>query len=109
MPKGASPSLASGAVGPDSFGLAAAYSPVSPSVRGLDADTAFFVKAALPIRNYELVFELTYQAQILPGLTIQPDFQYIFRPGYGIIDPINPAVGRIRDAAVFGMRIGTKF
>lgn len=93
----------------DAFGFAAAYSPLSPSVRGLDADTAFFAKAALPIRSSEMLLELTYQAQIIPGLIVQPDFQYIFRPGAGIVDPFNPYLGRIRDAAVFGMRVGAKF
>jgi len=93
----------------DSFGLAAAYSPVSPSVIGSDAVAAFFAKAALPIRRYEMAVELTYQAQILPGWTIQPDFQYIFHPGYGVVDPLNPAVGRIRDAAVMGLRTVIKY
>lgn len=93
----------------DMFGLAVAYSPVSPSVSGLDADRAYFAKAALPIRDYEMALELTYQASIVPGLIIQPDFQYIFHPRYGAIDPINPNVGRIRDAAVFGLHTGVKF
>ncbi len=93
----------------DTFGLAAIYSPVSPSVSGLDADTAFFEKTSLPIRDYELAVELTYQAKIMPGFYIQPDFQYIFHPGYGVVDPFNPAVGRIRDAAVFGVRTLAKF
>ena len=88
----------------DTFGLAAIYSPVSPSVSSLDADTAFFEKTPLPIRDYELAVELTYQPKIMPGFYIQPDFQYIFHPGYGVVDPVNPAVGRIRDAAVFGLR-----
>ena len=76
---------------------------------GLDADTAFFEKTHLPIRDYELAVELTYQANIMPGFYIQPDFQYIFHPGYGVVDPVNPAVGRIRDAAVFGLRTLVKF
>jgi porin len=93
----------------DTLGLAAIYSPVSTSVSGLDADTAFFAKTHLPIRDYELAVELTYQAKIMAGFYIQPDFQYIFHPGYGVVDPVNPAVGRIRDAAVFGLRTLIKF
>ena len=93
----------------DTFGLAAIYSPVSPSVSGLGADTAFFEKTRLPIRDYELAVELTYQAKIMPGFYIQPDFQYIFHRGYGVVDPFNLAVGRIRDAAVFGVRTLAKF
>jgi porin len=93
----------------DTFGLAAIYSPVSPSVSGLDADTAFFEKTTLPIRDYEMAAELTYQAKIMPGFYIQPDFQYIFRPGGGALNPLNPAAGRIPGAAVFGLRTMIKF
>jgi porin len=93
----------------DSFGLAAAFSQVSPAVHALDAETAFFTRANLPARNYELVVELTYQAQIVPGWIVQPDFQYIFHPGGGGVDPVNPAAGRIPDAAVFGVRTMVSF
>jgi porin len=93
----------------DNFGIAASFAHLSPNVRQLDADEAFFTNTRLPLRNYELVFELTYQAQLVPGWTVQPDFQYIFHPGGGVIDPINPSVGRIPDAAVFGVRTQISF
>ncbi|QBR70304.1 carbohydrate porin [Beijerinckiaceae bacterium] len=93
----------------DMFGMAMAYSRASSSVRQLDRDGALFAGMPLPIRSSEMLLELTYQAQIIPGMIVQPDFQYIFRPGAGIVDPFNPYLGRIRDAAVFGMRVGTKF
>jgi porin len=93
----------------DMFGMAVAYSPVSPSLIGLDSDTSIFAKTALLIRDYEMALELTYQASIIPGWIIQPDFQYIFHPGYGTIDPVNPAVGRIPDAAVLVLRTTIKF
>jgi len=93
----------------DRFGLAASFSQLSPSVRELDLEKAFFEKTALPLRDYELVVELTYQAQIVAGWTIQPDFQYIFHPGGGVIDPLNPFVGRIPDAAVFALRTQISF
>jgi porin len=66
-------------------------------------------KTALPLRNYELVVELTYQAQIGAGWIIQPDFQYIFHPGGGVVDSPNPFVGRIPDAAVFALRTAISF
>lgn len=93
----------------DRFGLAASFSQLSPSVRELDLEKAFFEKTALPLRDYELVVELTYQAQIVAGWTIQPDFQYIFHPGGGVIDPLNPFVGRMPDAAVFALRTQISF
>jgi porin len=93
----------------DTFGCAVSYSQLSPSISALDRDTAFFAGEALPIRTYELALEVTYQAQIGPSWIVQPDFQYIFRPGGGVIDPVNPAVGRIPDAAVFGLRTSISF
>jgi porin len=93
----------------DNFGLAASFSQLSPGLRELDLEKAFFEKTALPLRNYELVVELTYQARIVAGWTIQPDFQYIFHPGGGVVDPLNPFVGRIPDAAVFGLRTMISF
>jgi porin len=93
----------------DSFGAAASYSHISPRVSERDADAAFFTSAALPIRDYELAFELTYQLQIVPGFLLQPVFSYIFHPGGGAINPVNPAAGRIPDAAVFGIRTTIKF
>lgn len=93
----------------DSFGAAASYSHISPRVSERDADAAFFTSAALPIRDYEIAFELTYQAQIVPRFLLQPVFSYIFRPGGGALNPLNPAAGRIPDAAVFGLRTTIKF
>ena len=78
----------------DTFGCAAAFSQLSPSISALDRDTAFFAGEALPVRTYELALEVSYQAQMGPGWIVQPDFQYIFRPGGGVVGPINPSVGR---------------
>ena len=39
---------------------------------------------ALPVRSSEALLQATYQAQIIPGWTIQPDFQYVIRPSGGI-------------------------
>src|SRR5262249_22470059 len=63
-----------------------------------------FSHTPLPLRNYELAVELTYQAQIVSGWIVQPDFQYIFHPGGGTVDPLNTLIGPIPDAAVFGVR-----
>jgi porin len=93
----------------DNFGLAASFSQLSPGLRELNREKAFFEKTTLPLRNYELVFELTYQAQIVSGWTVQPDFQYIFHPGGGVVDPLNPFAGRIADAAVFALRTAISF
>jgi porin len=93
----------------DSFGAAAAYSRISPAASGRDADAAFFTSPPLPVRDDQVTFELTYQAQIATGFLVQPDFQYIFHPNGGSLNPLNPAAGRIPDAAVFGVRAVVKF
>ncbi len=93
----------------DSFGCAAAFSRLSPSVGAFDRDSAFFSGEVSSIRDYELALELTYQATIVRGWTVQPDFQYIIHPGGGVIDPVTPSVGRIPDAAVFGLRTTITF
>ena len=31
--------------------------------------------------------ELTYQAQVTPWLSVQPDVQYIFNPSGGVLNP----------------------
>ena len=55
------------------------------------------------VRDYQAVIEATYQYAVLPGFTLQPDFQYIFHPGaHGVADPETGLP--IKDAAVFGLR-----
>lgn len=49
---------------------------------------------------YEMMFELTYKAQINPWLFVQPDIQYILHPG---------GTGYIKDAVVIGTRVGVTF
>jgi porin len=92
----------------DSFGFAAAFSRLSPSVSAFDRDAAFFSGQLSAVRNYELALEFTYKAIALPGWTLQPDFQYIVHPGGGVADPHNRAV-RIPNAAVIGLRTMVTF
>ena len=93
----------------DSFGVATSFSQLSPVAAALDRDRDLFLGTVTPVRDYELVTEFTYKAQIVPGWTIQPDFQYIFHPGGGGVDPIKPSIGRIPDAAVFVLRTQISF
>ena len=59
--------------------------------------------------DYEAVLELTYQAQIRPGWTVQPNFQYIFHPGGNVANPYDDNGAPIRNAAVFGVRTQIKY
>ena len=40
------------------------------------------------ILDYEGLLEVSYTAQIVPGFTIQPDFQYFWNPGGHAADPM---------------------
>jgi porin len=87
----------------DTFGIGYGLAHVSGNASDLDRDTAFFSGTAYPIRSAEHFIEVTYQIQLAPWWQLQPDFQYVFNPGGGILNPLNPAQ-RIRDEAVFGVR-----
>ena len=81
----------------DKFGASFIYARFSDGVRGFDKDQIAFTGLPLAVRDYELNLELTYVAQIIPGWTIQPDFQYIWHPTAGD----QPSA---RHAAVVGVR-----
>jgi len=85
----------------DAFGIGLAYARISDYARGFDSDSSLSV-----LRRSEAALELTYQAQIVSGWNVQPDFQYIFRPGGGIPDGDGL---RVKDAAVFGLRSTINF
>jgi porin len=87
----------------DTLTFGAAYEKISPDAVAADRD------ALLPIiRSNEVVFEVSYAAQIAPWWVVQPDFQYIVRPGGRVGDPANPLVP-VKDAAVIGVRSVLKF
>lgn len=93
----------------DTVGVAFALSRISRSARRFDTDTLLLTGSSGPRRSSEAVLEATYQAVLGPGVTLQPNFQYIFRPGGGIADPSEPASGRIKNAAVFGLRATIRY
>jgi len=94
----------------DKFGVALGYARISDAAQQLDHDVQYFTSTPIPIRDYEAVFELTYQAEVKPGCTLQPLFQYIVHPGGGSVDT-SDAIRRtrIRDAAVLGLRTTVRF
>lgn len=85
----------------DAFGVGFGYAHISNQARAADYDAGYSV-----LRSAEAVLEVTYQAQIAPGWSVQPDFQYIFSPGGGMPD-VNGAP--VQDAAVFGLRTTINF
>ena len=89
----------------DSFGLAASWAQVSDDAKALDED---FVRSGtpVPIRQDEVVLEATYIAQLLPGWTLQPDFQYVWNPGGNVL---NDDGSLRKNAAVFGLRTSINY
>ncbi len=55
------------------------------------------------------MLEVSYQAVLGPGVTVQPDFQYVFRPSGGGANPREMDGRRIRNAAVFGLRATIRY
>jgi porin len=92
----------------DTLTIGAAYQKISSDAAALDEDTLRFAGPPYPIRDEEVVFEMSYQAQIAPWWILQPDFQYIVHPGGNVPNPNNPAVA-VKNAAVLGLRSTIKF
>jgi porin len=84
--------------GDDAFGLSFAYGHVSNSARGAASDAGL---ATLP--DYEALLEATYQAQIVPGWTLQPVAEYVIHPGARIngLDTPNAIVVGVRTTIVY--------
>lgn len=87
----------------DTVGVGFGITRVSPAVSGLDQDTAFFTGSPFLIGSSETFIEVTYQMQAAGWWQVQPDFQYVFNPGAGILNPNNPTQ-RIGNEAIFGLR-----
>ncbi|AWN49126.1 carbohydrate porin [Methylobacterium terrae] len=85
----------------DTAALGVIYSRISPAARAFDRDTIRFGQGTGPIRSSEVVLEATYQAEVLPGFTLQPDLQYVMRPGGGLADDTGR---RLKNATVMGLR-----
>ena len=93
----------------DTLGLGVAYARFSRAARGADRDAARSGQGSGLVRSSEAVVELSYQAEIVPGLTVQPDFQYVIRPGGRVANPRDTRGGAIKDAAVFGLRATVRY
>lgn len=78
----------------DKFGVSVIYARFSDAARGFDRDTSSFGGTPGVVRDFETNLEVIYQAQIVPGWVVQPDWQYIW----------HPSGDASRDAMVTGVR-----
>ncbi len=91
----------------DVLTLGLAYAKISGAARDADQDAAAIGPPA-PIRDYELVFEISYAAQIAPWWIVQPDLQVIVHPGGNVPDPNEPGA-TTGNAVIAGIRSTIKF
>jgi porin len=90
----------------DTAGVAIGYARIGNNARGLDRDIEVYSNPLVPVRNQEIVLELTYQAQITPWMTLQPDIQYVINPDGRVLNP-NSSIRA--NALVLGLRSALTF
>ncbi|MGA7262892.1 MAG: carbohydrate porin [Stellaceae bacterium] len=93
----------------DVLGVGTSYARIGYA-RRLDQDEVLFTGIERPIRDYEGVLEITYEARVAPWWLLQPDLQLIFHPGGHIAAPPPAPAGQpIPNALVIGLRSGITF
>jgi porin len=86
----------------DVFGVGFAYTGISDDASAFDRDSGLSV-----IRNRETLLEVSYTAEIVPGWTLQPDFQYVWNTGGNV--PDDSGNRAVKDAVVIGARTTIDF
>jgi porin len=86
----------------DTFAIGMGWAKVSHQAAVLDRDLGN------PVRTNETYLEMTYQYQLTPAVQIQPDIQYVFNPGAGVLNP-NQLGATIRNELVLGVRTNILF
>jgi porin len=88
----------------DTAGLLFSYNTVSGALGKVQAQELElgipFSNGATGIQTHEMVLEIDYTVHVYRGVTLMPDFQYVFRPN---------AQTNIKNAAVFGFRANVSF
>lgn len=87
------------------FGIA--HTHISDDASAADRDIAL-LGTHHPIRSGETALELSYKMQVTPWWTVQPDLQYIIRPGGGDPDP-DDATKRVGNAFLIGVRSAIQY
>jgi porin len=88
-------------------GIGIAYLGISSAKRSLGNDYVFFTGTGSPYAGNETVIEATYQFQIAPWWTMQPDLQVVINPGAGI--PSSQSNKPLRNDVITGMRTTITF
>jgi porin len=91
----------------DTLGLGVSYLGISPAKRRFGSDVIAFTGSGSPFATNETVLEATYQFQLAPWLTLQPDLQVVLNPGAGI--PSASSVTPLNNDLIAGVRTGIVF
>lgn len=92
----------------DTLTLGVAHSKISKDAAALDQDILALNGPPFPIRSAETVFEASYIMQLAPWWSLQPDFQYIVKPGGNVPHPDN-GTKTVGNAVVVGVRSTINF
>ena len=97
----------------DTIGFGAGYAHVSARAAGSDRDNAAYnltngSTSYSAIRSSETFVEATYQYQARPWWQLQPDLQYVFKPGGGLANPNRPDQ-HIKNELILGLRTNILF
>jgi porin len=90
----------------DTFGIGMGFAKVGSHASALDKDNGVVSGSFTPIRHSETFIEATYQYQVTPWWQLQPDVQYVFNPGAGVV---NADGGKVGDELVVGLRTNIQF
>jgi porin len=94
----------------DVLGVAASYDQIGGAARRFDREAILFTGIGRPVRDYEAVLEVSYQARISPWWMLQPDLQLIAHPGGNVAPPFPaPPARPIPNALVIGLRSSITF
>lgn len=98
----------------DTFGIAVGYAAISNRLRALDRDALGFGLPNGPtgmrgVRASETLLEATYQAELGPGVTLQPSLQFIGRPGATRHSPRSEDDRLVKNALVGGLRATIRY
>jgi porin len=93
----------------DTIGIGMGYAKVSGRASDADEDRSFYNPGTFNVvRSDETYVEATYQYELTPWCEIQPDFQYVFNPGGGLVNP-NAPDRQIKNETVIGVRVNILF
>jgi porin len=92
----------------DTLGIGMGYTHVTNGAATLDQATNFYSPGSTIVRGGETFVEITYQYQVMPWLQLQPDIQYVWNPGAGVVNPNSPPQ-RVGNELVLGLRTNILF